>query len=136
MNLREKVRADLTRLMQDSSQRWATSPLKIDTGIKPPAFDEFDLPLLHLDFGNEDVDEYLLNDPFTDMRRCPISLHFFINSYLADGKMKPFIDKGEQALAAGSRYMEDIVRQVDTVMKNYRHSYPRGLVQIIMSTTD
>ena len=136
MNLRAKIQSDISRLMLESSRTWATSPLKIDTGISPPIFDEFDLPLLHLDMGNEEVDEYLVNDQFTDMRRSPISLHFYINSYLADGKMVPFIDKGGQALEAGSRYMEDIVRRVDTVMKNYRHSYPKGLVQIILSTMD
>ena len=136
MNLRHKIQTDISRLMMESSRTWATAPLKIDTGISPPIFDEFDLPLLHLDMGNEDVDEYLVNDQFTDMRRSSISLHFFINSYLSDGKMTPFIDKGEQALEEGSRYMEDIVRRVDSVMKNYRHSYPRGLVQIVLSTMD
>ena len=134
--MRNKIQSDIARLITANSRTWSATPVKIDTGISPPIFDEFDLPLLHIDFGNEDVDEYLMNDPFTDMRRSPITLTFYINSYLMDGAMVPFIDKGDQALKDGSRYMEDIVRRTDTVMKNYRHSYPRGLVQIIMTTVD
>ena len=136
MNIRGLIINDIKSLAEESSKDWSSKKLMIETSLNPPVFTEFDLPMLHINFGDETIDEYLVNDSLTDMRRSPISLHFFLDHYEVGGKRIPFIDCDEEVLREASAYMEGIVSSVDSAMKKYRFMYPRGLVKIIMNSVD
>lgn len=131
-NVRDTILKDISKLIGEDSASWSSVGLSISTDIGAPIFDESDLPLLHINFGDESVSEYLMNDPYTDMRKSNISMHYFIGSYEKDGKQIPFIEKGDKALSEGSAYMEGIAARTDEIMKKYRFMYPRRVVKIVL----
>lgn len=132
-SVREAILSEVTELIRQDSMKWpATRTLRFSNDIDEPTFDEYDLPLAHVMFGDEVIDEHVLCDPLIDVREAPLSITIYINKYPANGGARLFIDKEPDDLRTATDYIERVSSSISILMQAYKGD--RSILDIKLST--
>lgn len=150
MSIRHQIIEETSKLVS-SNDIWtevdgAPEPT-ISNDIGRPSFEESDLPVIHVYMANEDVDEFLLDNIYEDIRTSPLLIDIYLNKHvppttdvMPDPVLIPFIEQTEKDLRNAVRYMERIMRAVNTDIQAFhqksepgRPTIMRDVIQLVLS---
>ena len=135
-NIRLKIIDRTTKMLRDVLDNETLLPkVDVSNDIGRPSFDEQELPLLHVTMSNEDVDEHVLDDVYTDIRKSPLTIDLYFDKYF-DGEFKTFVERDSESLRDASEYIERLMKAVNESMQKYgkeEDPYPYQVIQLVLS---